>query len=61
MFQRLEQLCGSLQSYTGAALGYLTHLDLMQIGAALLLIVRLVVDIPRAYKAISSLFKKEGL
>lgn len=57
MFQKLEQLCGSLQSYAVAGFGFLTHLDLMQIGAGLLLIVRLVIDIPRAYKAIKGLFK----
>jgi len=59
LFQKIEQLSGAAQSYTAAGFGLLTQLDPMQIGAALLLIIRIIVDAPRAYRTVRDLFKKD--
>jgi hypothetical protein len=59
MHHDIEHLSESLQSYLAAALGYFAQYDLMNIGAAILLVARLVVDIPSAYRAIREYLRKK--
>ena len=47
------------QSYFAVALGYVTQMSLMNIGAAILLAARLIVDVPPAYRAIKKYFKEK--
>jgi hypothetical protein len=46
-------------SYCSVAIGVVSDADLMAIGAGILLIARLLVDVPKAYKAVRKLFSKD--
>ncbi len=49
----------TLQSYVAVAMGWIDHYDLMHVGAVVLLICRLIIDIPEAYMYIKMKFKKD--
>jgi hypothetical protein len=47
------------QSYTAIVLSWIDHYDLMHIGATVLLIARLICDVPPAYQYLKSKFTKD--
>ncbi|HXB10941.1 MAG TPA: hypothetical protein VNZ45_03065 [Bacteroidia bacterium] len=47
-----------LQSYIAITMGWIDHYDLMHFGAAVLLIARLICDVPPAYQYLKSKFIK---
>lgn len=53
-----NHLSDMAQSYFAIILGWITQMSLMNIGAAILLAARLVVDVPPAYKMLKKYLKK---
>ena len=49
----------TVQSYIAIILGWIDHYDLMHVGAVVLLIARLICDVPEAIKYILSLLRKK--
>lgn len=45
----MHDACDAILSYLVAFLSFLTNLDMMHVGAIILLSARLLVDVPRAY------------
>jgi len=48
------------QSYIAIAMGWLDQYDLMHAGAVVLLVCRLICDVPEAYNYIKMKFKKDS-
>lgn len=54
----LDDATGSAQAYAGVAFGWLSDVNWMAVGAAVLLISRLIQDVPKAYLDLKDLYQK---
>jgi hypothetical protein len=57
MLKLLQEYTDALLSYLTVAIAFLASLPLMKIGGAILLVARLIVDVPPAYKKIKKMLK----
>lgn len=55
-----DDITGALQSYLAAGLGFLSDVNWMAVGATVLLIARLIQDVPKAIEEIKRWRKKDG-
>lgn len=54
-----EDIASACTSYATSAVGFTSHIDLIAIGSGILLLARLVKDVPEAFKVIRNHFKKQ--
>lgn len=55
----MDDIAQALQSYLASALGFMSEVNWMAVGAGILLIARLIQDVPKAYETIKHYMRKK--
>lgn len=60
MIKTLDEYSSSVMSYFASGVGFLQNCDFMAIGAAILLVARLLIDLPKAYISLRRFYRDKS-